>query len=196
MNLILKGFIIGLGKIIPGVSGAMLAISLGIYEQILENIANIKNKYKESIKYLVKPSVGIIIAIMLTSKIIVKCLNKYYFSTMLLFIGLIIGGMPYIIKQIKLKKKDIIISLVPLIIILMLTTSLYPSTKIEINYTISDFIKIIGIGIIDAASSIIPGISGTAILMTLGYYDMILETFGTILDMSKIVENTFIIIHR
>ena len=47
INLFIKGIIIGIGKVIPGVSGSMLAISLGIYEKILNSISNIFKDFKE-----------------------------------------------------------------------------------------------------------------------------------------------------
>ena len=116
MNLIIKGFIIGLGKIIPGVSGSMLAISLGIYEEIIEKISSITKNFRKNIEYLAKISIGIILAIILTSKIIVKCLNHYYFPTMLLFIGLITGGIPNQLKKTKLKIGKTIISIIIIIL--------------------------------------------------------------------------------
>jgi len=193
MNLIIKGFIIGIGKIIPGVSGAMLAMTLGIYEQLIESIANIKKDFLKNAKILIKPGIGIIIAITLTSKIVVKCLNNYYLATMLLFIGMIVGGIPQLIKQTKLKKQHILRSTIILIAIYIIIKNINIINNYQINYTILDFIKIIGIGILDAISSIIPGISGTAILMMLGYYNTILETFATILHINKIARNIFII---
>ncbi len=195
MNLIIKGFIIGMGKIIPGVSGSMLAITLGIYEKILSAISNIKKEFKQNAPFLMKTGTGIILAIILTSKIIVKCLNNYYLPTMLLFIGMIIGGTPQLIKEIKPPKKSTIIILT-LTIILAIT--LAPHNTIANNhileYNLSEFIKLIGIGIIDSASSIIPGISGTAILMMLGYYDTILNTFGNLMNINYLKKNLFIMI--
>jgi len=193
MNLIIKGFIIGIGKIIPGVSGSMLAITLGEYEKIIETISNLKKTDLENIKYLTKIAIGIILAITLTSKIIVKSLNTYYFATMLLFIGMIIGGIPSIAKKIKLDYKDIIISIITIIIfIIMIKTKKIHNHQIE--YTIIEFIKLIGIGTIDALSSIIPGISGTALLMLFGYYDIIINTFSTTLNLLYVRQNMFILI--
>lgn len=191
MKLIIKGFIIGIGKILPGISGSMLAISLGIYEQLIEKISNINKNPYNNIKYLSKPSLGIICAIIITSKIIVKLINSFYFATILLFTGLIIGGLPNIIKQTKIKRKNIIISII-IVIMLLITNNIKIRTH-QVNYNIIEIIKLIGIGIIDAASSIIPGISGTAILMTLGYYNIILESFSTILEKDRIYINIFIL---
>ena len=101
---LLKGFIIGIGKIIPGVSGSVLAITLGVYDKSVEYINNFKHNKKESLKYLLPLGIGIIISIIIFSKIITILLDKYYQITMLFFIGLIIGGLPEIIK--KVKKQD------------------------------------------------------------------------------------------
>lgn len=191
---IIKGFIIGIGKIIPGVSGAMLAITLGVYEKLIESISNIKTDIIGNIKFLTKIGIGLILAIALTSKMIVKCLNLYYLPTMLLFIGIIIGGIPKIIKNTKLKKLDIILSLIILITLSLTLNNINSINHYQIKYTIIDFIKLIGIGAIDAASSIIPGISGTALLMMLGYYDTIIAMFANILDINYLGKNLFIMI--
>ena len=100
MKLILKGIIIGIGKIIPGVSGSVLAISLGVYESSISCITNFFKDIKYNIKYLGLLGIGIIISITCLSKIIVYCLDNYYIYTMFLFIGLIVGS-----SNLKLKNK-------------------------------------------------------------------------------------------
>lgn len=196
MILIIKGFIVGIGKILPGVSGAMLAISLGIYEEIIDIISNLKNITKEKTIYIIKVSIGISLAIILTSKIIVKCISNYYLPTILLFVGIIIGGIIKIIKQTKFKKKEIISSIILLILILLIIkyTNINTINVHKIEYTIIEFIKIILIGILDALSSIVPGISGTALLLTLGYYNIIIESFSTLLEINYIKKNIFVLI--
>ena len=193
MNLILKGFIIGIGKIIPGISGSALAIALGVYEDALKKISNIKDELKTKSTYLIKLGIGIILAIMLTSKIVVKCLNKYYLSTILLFVGLIIGELPRIIKQTKINKKEKILIL---IITLLLTIFFFRISIKEhtLEKNMIEIFKLVGIGILDSISSIIPGISGTALLMSLGYYEIVLNTFSTILSIDKIRTNLFVIL--
>ena len=116
---ILKGFIIGIGKIIPGVSGAILAISMGVYDKSIYYINNFKDNKKDSIKYLLPLSIGIIISIIFFSKIISYLLDKYYIITMLLFVGLIIGTIPSITKEIN--KKDYYLTIISFIIFLSLS---------------------------------------------------------------------------
>ena len=76
--LFIKGIIIGIGKIIPGVSGSMLAISMGIYEQLVNSVNNLFKDFKKNIKFLAKIGFGIAISIILFSNIILKCLDSYY----------------------------------------------------------------------------------------------------------------------
>lgn len=198
MDLIIKGFIIGIGKILPGVSGSLLAITLGIYEKIIEKISNLKKDIIKNTIFLSKISIGIIISIILFSKIIVKCINDHYFATMLLFIGMITGGIPKIIKKTKLTKSNIIITITT-VIILIIILNLSNSNQGIINnhileYKIEEFIKLIGVGMIDSITSIIPGISGTAILMSIGYYNIIITSFSNITKIDTLTPTLFVLI--
>ena len=85
--LILKGFILGIANIIPGVSGGTLAITLGIYEKLIDIISNFKEKFKENIKFILLLVLGIVIALLVFSNIIGYCLDKFPFITILFFIG-------------------------------------------------------------------------------------------------------------
>ena len=101
-GLFIKGLIIGIGQIIPGVSGGMLAISLGLYEKGINAISNFFSNVKENLKFLVPIALGIITSILYISKVIKYFLSAYYLPTMLLFIGLIVGGVPPLIDKIKI----------------------------------------------------------------------------------------------
>ena len=74
-----KGFIIGIGKIIPGVSGAMLAAIMGVYDKALYYICNFRKNIKESIKYLSPIAVGILLSIILFSALITPSLSNFLF---------------------------------------------------------------------------------------------------------------------
>ena len=194
MKLILKGFLIGIGKIMPGVSGAMIAITLNEYNKIIESIANIKKDIYNNTKYLSTIGIGIILAIITMSKIVVNCLNSHYFSTMLLFISIILGGIIKLIKETKINIKDITIS-TTIIILMILLLKITKLQNYNPNvYSIMEFIRLIGIGIIDALSSIVPGISGTALLMYFGYYDKIITTFANLTQIGQLQNNIYTLI--
>ena len=90
--LLFKGIIIGIGKIIPGVSGSMLAVSMGLYENLIYSVNNFFDNPKKNFFFLTKLAIGVLIGIVLFSNIIKYFLEEYYIYTMTLFIGLILGG--------------------------------------------------------------------------------------------------------
>ena len=176
ISLFMKGIIIGIGKIIPGVSGSMLAISLGVYEEIIDSISNIFKNFKENALFLINIGSGIVISIILISKLIIFLLNNWYFQMMMLFIGLIIGGIFSLFKVVKEKKsfKYITICFIPFLFFFLLSIL---ETNIRINIKFN-YINCFFIGILETFTMIIPGISGTAIMMMLGIYDEQLMIFS------------------
>lgn len=172
-----KGFIIGIGKIIPGVSGAMLATIMGVYDKSIFYICNFKSNVKEGIRYLFPIGVGIVLSIILFSKIISMCLNKYYSITMLFFVGLIIGGFPFVIN--KVKKKDYFISVVSFSLFFLISVFNINNSYVLRNNFIDTVIYFFSGGI-EAIGTIVPGISGTALLMIVGTYDSIVYSIGNL----------------
>lgn len=187
--LIFKGIIVGLGKIIPGVSGAMLAITLGIYDKCISAISNFTKNLKDNMNLLFYIGIGLILSIGLFSNLVIFLLNKYYFITMCFFIGLIIGGLPklYIESKVNVKKIShiIIIALSFTIIILLNSINSTHTVKME-----SSFMSLIGIGFLESFAMIVPGISGTALLMLVGYYDLVILRFSQIFNIMSIFETS------
>ena len=99
--LILKGFVLGIANIIPGVSGGTLAITLGIYERMIEAISHFFSNFKDNLKFIMFLGIGILISLALFSNVIGFCLDNYKFATILFFIGIILGGMPILFKKVK-----------------------------------------------------------------------------------------------
>ena len=168
MNIILfvKGLVIGLGKILPGISGSVLAIILNVYEKAIFAINNPFNK--KNLKYLLILGSGILISIILFGNIVSFILNKIYFLAMSFFVGLLLGTIPNILKKIKIEsKKDYIIIFIPIVIIVLIN-------KISFNFNKSFFL----LGIIEAVTTIIPGISGTSIYMMLNCYEKVLNLYS------------------
>lgn len=173
--LIIKGLIIGFAKVMPGVSGAILAISMGVYDKGIKAITCFFDNIKENIKFLFFIGIGIAIAIILGSNIVYFLLNNYYVITMLFFIGLIFGSTPKIIKKIDKTKKGYIISIVTFIIITLLTTM-----NISNNNINDSIILYLFSGLVDAFGMVVPGISSTALLMVIGTYNNIIYSLSNI----------------
>lgn len=189
MKDIIRGIIIGIGKIIPGVSGSLIAISLGIYEEAIGCITNFFSDIRSNMYYLSKLGIGIIISISIFSGIIVFCLDKYYIITMLLFIGMIIGSTKFNNNYTNSKY----ISLITFSMVLALGL-INKVNNIPFNNLILLFFYLMLIGLIDAATMVIPGISGTAILMILGAYNLVIKTYSSLFNLKYFYHNILVII--
>ncbi len=172
-----KGFIIGIGKIIPGVSGAMLAIAMGVYDKAIDYIINFRNKKKESIKYLFPLGMGIILSIIFFSRIISFSLNKYYVTTMLFFVGLIIGGIPSLIKRVK--KENYWYTVITFVFFFLVAVTNINNTYI-CKSGIMDYVMFFISGVMEAIGTVVPGVSGTALLMIMGTYNLIISAIGNL----------------
>ena len=173
--LFIKGVIIGFAKVMPGVSGAILAISMGVYDKGINTITKFFDNVKENIIFLFFIGTGIIVAIILGSNIIYFLLNNYYVITMLFFIGLIFGSTPKIISKIDKTIKGYIISLITFILITLLT-----NIKISNNNINESIIIYMFSGLVDAFGMVVPGISSTALLMVIGTYNNIIYSLSNI----------------
>ena len=188
MLLFIKGFIIGIGKIIPGVSGAMLAINFKVYEKAINAVTNFFSNWKENLKFLLTLGFGILLSIVVSSKFILYLLSNYKFVTLMFFVGLIIGGTYNFGCNIKYNKKNIIIIGVFLCILLGLSLlNLNNNYVLKNNYI--DYIMFFIGGIIEIFSSIVPGISGTSLLMIIGIYQEILKMITNIFNYSYVFNN-------
>ncbi len=189
--LLLKGIVIGIGKIIPGVSGSMLAISMGIYQQMIDSVNNFLKDIKKNFIFLFKIALGVLISIIFFSNIILSCLNKYYIVTIFFFIGLIFGGFKDIGKQIKYKNNKI--AIITLLITLFLGMNSV-NKDVNIENSIINFIYFVFVGVVDAITMVIPGISGTATLMMIGAYNKLITTFSNMLIFDLFFENISIML--
>ncbi len=188
MLLFLKSIIVGLGKVIPGVSGALLAINFGIYEKFLDSITSFFNDWKKNIKFLFIFCCGIIIAIIFGSKIILYFLINYKFITMLFFIGLVLGGTYNFSKNINYNYKNIILVLFIVCLITILGINNFNNDYIIKNNYLDNIIFFLG-GFIDIFASIVPGISGTSLLMMMGIYENVLNMISMIFDYNYVLNN-------
>ena len=178
VKLIFKGFVVGIGKIIPGVSGAMLAMFMGIYEDLMEAITHFFDDKKRHFWFLLSFGIGLFLAIVLFSKIILFLLNHYYYYTMYLFLGLITGTVFSFSKNIQIKKKNLLVGFFAFLV--LFAFSFLPSGNLyHFQGGLLHYFYTIALGMIDAFTSIVPGISGTAIFMMLGSYEFVLSILGS-----------------
>ena len=194
--LIIKGFFIGLANLIPGVSGGTIAITLGIYDKLISSISHILSNIKENIKFLLPIFIGMILSILSLSKVMSFALDKFLFPTILFFIGAIVGGIPMLYKKVKgrISISGIIIFVLTFSLVIGLTYLSGGNLVSFDNINLIGYIKIFIVGIISAATMVIPGISGSAVLMTLGYYEPIINTIKDLTNFSNLATNMMILI--
>ena len=198
LMLILKGMIIGIANIIPGVSGGTLMITLGIYQDVIETISHFFKDIKKSLKLVIPLGIGMVLSILILSKIISVCLDKYPFPTTFFFIGLIIGGIPLLWKKVsasKYKYNNWLIFLITFGVVLLFTFLKSGDYVLSFdNLSLSGYIGLFIVGMISAATMVIPGISGSFVLMLLGYYEPIVNTVKDLTNFSLLSHNLLILI--
>ncbi len=177
-----KGILIGAGCILPGISSGVLCVIFGIYEKLLESILNFFKDIKENTKFLFPIAIGGIIGVILFSKILQYLLYKYPVQTKSIFIGLILGGVILLFKQMDTKEKFKIKNLFYLVISLLIGISMvYIENKIgtETKENVSNLYLIIS-GFLMSIGIVVPGVSNTIILMLLGVYTLYLNSVSTL----------------
>ena len=193
----IKGFILGVANVIPGVSGGTMAVSMGVYELILSSIVNFFKDIKGNFSKLLPIALGILVAIVSTSKLVTYALTNYKAQTLCLFIGLIFGGVSLIMKKIRGKGSKTNYLIFFVVFFLVISLNFLKTGLIEISFTnmgIIDYILLLVMGFIASSAMVIPGISGSFILMVLGYYDKIIYTVSTITDFNKLGSNLLILV--
>lgn len=100
----LKGIAIGSGAILPGISSGVFCVIFGIYEKLLDSILNFFHDIKNNFKFLFPILIGIGFGIILFGNILNYCLYQFPIQTKSIFIGLILGSMPALIREVNTKQ--------------------------------------------------------------------------------------------
>ena len=196
--LIIKGIVIALANIIPGVSGGTLMITLGVYEQIIDIISHPFKNLKNNWKFILFIGIGVVAGVLGFSKIISYCLDKFPLATPLFFIGLILGGLPLLFRKGKVKDNikvsNILIFLITFGIVLTFTFLKSGDSVVTITTDFKGITLLFLVGMVAASSMIIPGISGSFMLMLLGYYKPIIDTISNLTKFNNLWDNLKILI--
>lgn len=201
LELIIKGFIVGIAFIIPGVSGGTLAVYLGIYKKLLDSIGNIFTDFKNSMKFLIPFAIGGVISVLGLAKLFGILIEWNSYIVLMFFIGLLAGGLKhiYLKSQVKSLHLPSLISggLAFMLLLLVIIIDKTKSTEgVEyFNLVFTDYLIIIGLGIVGATTMIIPGISGSAMLMVLGFYTAIVtNVIGNVLNFDNLSYNLRVLV--
>ena len=183
----LKRFLIGalLGFIsaVPGVSGVIIAVTFGVYERLVRDIADIRHKIRTDFWFLLILGLGVLFGIIVVSFVLTDLLDKYTIAAMMLFFGMIVGQLPqlwtYTMPEVRSSKKDIaafVVGLLIMCILLLFRVQGVDSLHIEqTSESIVWVLLMLVIGVIYAISHIAPGISGSTLLFAFGLLYLPLE---------------------
>ena len=200
--LMIKGFVMGIANIIPGVSGGTLALTLGIYEKFIGAISHFFSKLKENIKFLIPVFIGMGLSILTMSSVIDSSFKHFPIPTTLFFMGLVIGGIPLLLRKVKntkeVKKKSsyIIMALTFLLVIFLAIAPFIFTDLKEADFShlgAGGYVVLLLVGTIAAATMIIPGVSGSLVLMLLGYYFPVVSTIKELAHFKNIGSNFLIL---
>ncbi len=181
---IAKGAAIGVAMIIPGVSGGTLAVLLKIYDKIIDSISGLRKHFFESFMFLLPLAIGAVLAFAAAYFPLTWALENAPFPTMLLFAGFMAGSLPKLFVDCRregFKKIDVALILIPLALVVGLC--FIPGMgDVDLSEDMPwfQYILVPIIGVLASCALVVPGISGSMLLMIFGYYAPVLGLFRAI----------------
>ncbi|ANU24419.1 DUF368 domain-containing protein [Planococcus donghaensis] len=183
---IYRGILMGISDLIPGVSGGTIAFILGIYDRLLQSISGFFSRnWRKQLGFLVPLGIGIVITLLLFSRVIEYLLEQHYEATQFFFMGLIIGVIPYIMKQAEVKKNFTSRHVIILLVIgAALAVTAFIPTEEDLapitSLTVPIFFMLFFSGWLASMAMLLPGISGSFILLLLGVYSTAINALSTL----------------
>ncbi len=168
----LKGIVVGIGGISPGLSGSVLLVIFGLYQKVVDAIGSIFKNFKKNLLFLIPLFLGMGVGVVLFSKITDFFLETFEMQTRYLFLGLVVGTLPLFHKEVKkngfAKKYYIYITAAALfgLLLFVVNKDLFPQIE-EPN-----FLQSVLLGVAVAGSALIPGVDSAVILSSFGLYEL------------------------
>lgn len=175
-----KGIIVGIGGIAPGLSGSILLVIFGLYTKMIEAMGTFFKNFKKNFLFLAPLFIGFGVGILLFSKVVDYLIVNYEMCTRYTFLGLIVGTIPLFYKEVKQKgfhKRYYILIGIAFVLgtlVFFFNKNLFPVLENP------NLFQSIFLGVMVAASTIIPGVDSAAILSSLGMYEIYVNSIATI----------------
>ena len=186
---ILKGILVGLAVLIPGVSGGSMIMTMGIYEQAISITSRDKKVRRAAILFLIPYGVGIVVGILGLAFIIKWLMERYLFETALCFIGMILGSLPMLYKKVKGEKFSLVGVILFVLMVVIMIALPHLSSKAggegRLTMSVTGALMALILGFIGAGTMIVPGISGSMVMLVLGYYN---DIIGHITGLKEVVK--------
>lgn len=190
---LLRGIVIGIANIIPGVSGGTMAVSMGIYDKLIGAVSNLFKSFKKNVLFLLPLLIGMGVGIVGFGKLLEYLLEYHVLATCLTFVGLILGGVPILWVHLKgsVSKKPggrlggAEVACFALLLAVGVGLPLLQGSEGAVkamSLSVGSAVILFLLGVIASATMVIPGVSGSMVLMVLGYYSTILAQVTGLLD--------------
>lgn len=200
-DLLWRGFVVGLSFTIPGCSGGTFAVYVGVYDRLLHAIGSIFREFRKSLRFLIPFGIGLALGILLFSWLMGLLLRLNSFVTISAFVGLTLGGIPNLSRNVKGKKwgaSGILAFVFAFGIVLAMVVFQVIGGAAETDFFSLNFgtlLLLFSLGFIAAITMIIPGVSGSGLLLILGFYTAIVtNVVGNLLDPSSLGYNLGVLI--
>ena len=162
-----------------------MMVAMGIYDKLIHCITHLFSEFKKNVLFLLPIVIGMGIAIIASSFTIEKMFEHFPFQTSLLFVGLVVGGLPAMWKNVKGKtvRPGHIIAFVIFfaVVVVMALMGETEGNAADLSFNLVNVLKLLGVGIVAAATMVIPGVSGSMMLLLMGYYNPILSAINDFL---------------
>ena len=180
MKLFFKGIIVGLGGVAPGLSGSVLLIIFGLYRKTLEALGSLLKDLRRNLAFLLPLVAGMGAGVLIFSRVIDTCLSRWEMPTRFCFLGLILGTLPMVWKEVRKEGFS------PKHYLLILLSAAFGTWFFTVNpnafpqVTEPTFVQSVLLGVAVAATAIIPGVDPAVFLSTLGFYEMYVHALASL----------------
>ncbi len=188
---ILKGFAMGTSDLVPGVSGGTIALLLGIYNQFIASISGIfSRRFWPSFTFLIPIIIGMLLAMGSLSNLFNYLLSQHHIPTMFFFGGLIIGIVPYLLKisnyktSFTTKHYMMVIAGIALLIVITLMNNGDKHAGETLTLSTSLIIKYFIAGMCASSAMLLPGISGSFMLLVFGVYGTVMLAISEVVKLN------------
>ncbi|HHO6495908.1 TPA: DUF368 domain-containing protein [Staphylococcus aureus] len=188
---ILKGFAMGTSDLVPGVSGGTIALLLGIYNQFIASISGIfSRRFWPSFTFLIPIIIGMLLAMGSLSNLFNYLLSQHQVPTMFFFGGLIIGIVPYLLKisnyktSFTTKHYMMVIAGIAILIVITLMNNGDKHAGETLTLSTSLIIKYFIAGMCASSAMLLPGISGSFMLLVFGVYGTVMLAISEVVKLN------------
>jgi len=175
----IKGILIGIALVIPGLSGSIFAVVVGLYDKLLLAVSDFRKDWKKSTVFLLPVAIGCVVGILASTKIVLYLCETFRLQAYAFFVGLVLGSLPLVLNKIRKQPFNwkgaaiAVVSFAAILFVGSLAGDKSSAVQITSITGIGVFLDLFISGMAICALMMIPGVSGSVMLMLIGKYETI-----------------------